>query len=162
MKKLTVLLFSILISFSSYAGWFGNSIEGAFDIKLGEVMGKNHFSSNDSFLPKYPLNLFDSEEYYYKLTPENKVYSIKLWGGDNDIKCNSNSGNFHKLLSILKEKYGIKFIKTIKSKYATDTLYRYTDGNRSIHLSCAQFSSGNGSVKLEYKDNTTRTRESTL
>jgi len=83
-------------------------------------------------LPKYPLNLFDREEYYYKLTPENKVYSIKFWGGEHDIKCNSNSGNFHKLLSILKEKYGIKFIKTIKSKSVTDTLYRYTDGNRSI------------------------------
>jgi hypothetical protein len=47
MKKLTILLFSILISFSSYAGWFGNSIEGAFDMKLGED-AKSGFNSDDS------------------------------------------------------------------------------------------------------------------
>ena len=57
--KLIILL--ITVSLSANAGWFGNSIEGAFDMKLGEDLSETHiFELQKSYhlAPKYPLNLF--------------------------------------------------------------------------------------------------------
>ena len=97
--KLIILL--ITVSLSANAGWFGNSIEGAFDMKLGEDLSETHiFELQKSYhlAPKYPLNLFNEENYFYRITPEKKVYSISLQASDKDIKCESNSGKFHQLL----------------------------------------------------------------
>jgi len=177
MKKLTILLFSILISFSSYAGWFGNSIEGAFDMKLGEDVSNSHFvkvMKSYQFHPEYPLNLFDEENYFYKLTPEWKVYNISLqaYDLDKDIKCESKFSKFYKLLSILKKKYGeIKLIEKDSrgGSHIITTKYKYTDGSRSVYLRCSEYKFSKGgnqtNVLLEYNDsagNITRTRESIL
>jgi hypothetical protein len=143
MKKLAILL--LTISLSVNAGWFGNSIEGAFGLELGEKkkinQKKDKYDSYD-YTPNYPLNLFSEEFYSYRLTPENKIYYIKFSAMEDYSKCTSNP--FNKLLHSLKNKYKkIKLKKTvieespvpITRKYVR---YEYIEDNRGIRLECTE------------------------
>jgi hypothetical protein len=148
MKKLAILLITISLSvavnaeWSVYTGYFGNSIEGAFGLELGEKKKidpkESTYISFDAYtyIPKYPLrlNLFHKESYYFRLTAENKIYSIELLTVDESTKCDSTSGRYTQLLSILEKKYGE--MKLMQSFQGKGTKLRYTDGDRSITLSC--------------------------
>jgi hypothetical protein len=153
MKKLTILLFSILISFNSYGGWFGSDIKGAFGVKLGEV--KNGESS--FFTPDAPMNMFvtglnGSETYKYYLTHSSKkVKEIRFSGYGESVKCAS--GNVQNLKALLEDKYGefkdLTPVHVIDSKRRN---YRFTDNNRSISINCLQSDRYKNMVQVIYKD----------
>jgi hypothetical protein len=143
MKKLTVLLFSILISFNSYGGWFGSDIKGAFGVELGDI----NTDASGSLSPKKSLPMFDSYDFF--TTPiSNKIYRISAFASS-DYKssypggrdCSKAHGeHFHDIKDMLEAKYG-KF-KYNDVRAPNDSLhieideYIYKSKSREIRISC--------------------------
>ncbi len=127
-KKLTILLFSILISFNSYGEWLSDSnIKGAFGITLGEITKSNKKRGED-FTPKGDVSTFNNF-YYIFAKDSRRIYDISAF----TYSCNG----FERILQTLESKYG-KFSK-YKPKGRSGKHYRYTSGNREITLRCDRY-----------------------
>jgi len=145
-NKLTILLFSILISFSSYGGWFGSDIKGAFGVELGDI----NTDASGSLSPKKSLPMFDSYDFF--TTPiSNKIYLIKASA---EIKSDKrsypardcygpNGGHFRDIKEMLEAKYG-KFKHTQDSEktlgfYFDEKIdeYTYKSKGREINIYCS-------------------------
>ena len=144
MKKLTILLFSILISFSSYAGWFGSDIKGAFGVELGDI----NTDASGGLSPKKSLPMFD--RYFFSKTPiSNKIYRIVAFAEIRDDKrsypardCDG-PGHFRDIKEMLEAKYG-KFKHTHDSEetlgfYLDEKIdeYTYKSKGREININCS-------------------------
>ena len=175
-KILSLLLLSLTFIGSANA----NSIKGAFGYKLGGVFNSSAIGTfTHNFKPKEPLPGLDRYS-ISRTVSDKKIYGIyaltrddnyvnALNPGFNDYCTSMISSPHHKVLSLLKVKYG-KFNKVIdeyeKYTYAGETErwqlgYEFMDGDRYINLYCsARTTDGVGVyiLSLSYVDSKLRNR----
>ena len=177
MNKLILLL---LLSIAFIGSANANSIQGAFGYKLGEV-----FDSPDTgidyhdFIPKVPLPGLDRYTIFTTMT-DKKIYQISGLTTDDNYPNNSSYGfndyctslsssPHHKILELLRVKYGqFKKVNDDYDKYTSPKFgevewigldYKFEDGDRFIYLECLAITGvGQYTLRLDYVDWTLHTQ----